>query len=124
MEYPVRRTLVPAIMEWITNSRMKEHLSEDCIFVMFLEDKLYFHLSHLSEAYKAKHILPNLTGYALSLFHNLTPTIEQWCVKNKIQLLEFQVKFSCEEFKYEVKRTIQVKKEDVDHTRYLDQKST
>ena len=122
--YHARRTLVPVIMEWIINSRMKEHLSANCIFVRFSENTLHFSLSHLSEVYKKKHVLPNLTVYALSLFHNLTPTIEQWCIKNNLQLLEFELWFSCEELRYRTKRTIQVKKKDKEFSAYLDQKST
>ena len=121
--YVARRGLVPLLMEWVYKSRMKEHLPSDCIFIMFLEDTLFFHFSHLSSTYKAKHILPNLSIYSLSLFQNLTPTIESWSRKNYIDSIEFQLKFFCEDLKFQTSRLIKVTKEDKDRAEYLNNKS-
>lgn len=122
--YPARRSLVPILMEWVTQTRMKAHLMPQTSLIEFLDDTLYFHLSHLSAHYKQKHVLPNLQGYSLHLFDQLKPIFHTWCIKNNLQQVEFQLRFSCEGQQYRASRSIIVKRDDREYIEYISNKST
>lgn len=107
------------------NSRMKEHIPDHCILVSFMGgDPIFFHLTHLSEAYIAKHVRPDLAVYSLNLLHNLMPTLKQWCIEYNLLYVEFNLRFSCNDLKYQTKRIIEVKKVDQELIDYLNNKST
>lgn len=122
--YIARRSLIPALMQWVNSSRMKDHIPSDCYFIMLLEDTIFFHLSHLDSTYKVRHVLPDLESYSLQLWKNLDQTIQTWCVNNNIQSIEFQLRFLCEDRKFQCTRMVRVIKQDKPHTDYLDSKST
>lgn len=121
--FQVRKRLVPTLMTWVNNSRMKKHLPAECYFIMFLEDVIYFHLSHLSHEYRHKHVSPNLSSYCNNLWKNLVPSVEEWCKMNNVQKIEFNLKFLCDDLRYNTTRRVEIKIDDTAHQDYLRNKS-
>jgi len=122
--YIAKRTLVPTLMEWVSKSRIQNHLPEHCIFIMWLDDSIQFNLSNLDDAYQTKHVLPDLSIYCLSLIYNITPVIETWCQKNNLHNFEMNMRFKCQQSVYTTSRMIKGKKEDKENREYLENKST
>jgi len=119
-----RRKLPPMLMEWVNKSRIKEHLPDNCYFIMLLGNTLEFHLSHLSEGYQNKHIIPDIQSYSLSLYNHLLPIIKQWCMICNLNNIELQLRFRCGQHRYSTSRTLFIKKDDKEYREYLANKST
>lgn len=112
-------------MEWVAQSRIQKSLDPDCVFIMyFTDDILQINLSNLSKEYQKKHIEPNLSVYALSFLHQITPTLVKWCEKYNIQYVEMKFRFKTEKEIHKVTRAIHAKKVDREAQDYLENKST
>jgi len=122
--YHARRTLEPTLMEWVEKSRINKHLPPNSKFILFLDDTLYFNLSHLSIEYKTRHILPNLSVYSMSLLQNLLPVMKVWLAKNNLHDELFNLIFTCDDKRYTTNKVIQLEKDDVGYRSYLTHKST
>jgi len=105
--YIAKRTLIPAIMQSVAQSRMHQHLPSDTIFVSWYgADTIQFNLAKLSLPYKQKHVYPDLSGYSTALLQNLTPGLELWCRKNNIKSLEMDFCFRTEKNIYLASKTV------------------
>jgi hypothetical protein len=124
IERAVKKELVSMLMEWVSNSRLRDHLPSDSYFIMFLPDVLTIHLSHLSEEYQKKHILPDLKSYSNNLLNHFLPIFRRWCITHNILNFEFTLWFSCSDQKYNTSRTVIIKKDDKEYREYLARKST
>ena len=123
--YIAKRTLIPALKEWISKSRIQPHIVQDSIFItLFGDEGLQFNLANLSKAYYQKHIEPNLSGYALNLIQHISPTLILWCQKNNIQSVEILFRFQTADNLFTIKRTVNAKKIDLEGRSYLENKST
>jgi hypothetical protein len=123
--YIAKRTLIPTLMEWVSQSRIQPHIIPDARFITpYGDDGLHFSLETLSDAYIQKHIAPNLTAYALKLIEHISPTLILWCQKNNLQTVEMTFRFHTANNQYTVKRTIKAKKIDLEGRAYLENKST
>jgi len=95
MGYYARRTLVPAVMAWVEQSKLRKHLpAHECLFVKDLGDGyLEINLSYLDEVYTKKHIKPDMDSYCDAFTNQLKPVIKAWCIKCNIYEAQISLRF-------------------------------
>lgn len=95
MGYYAIRTLLPAIMEWVDNSRIRKSLPEHpCEFLTQLGNaSVQINLSNLSKEYLQKHIEPNFQNYCDAFTEKLKPVLKKWCIKCNMTEVSISLRF-------------------------------
>lgn len=124
INYTAKRNLIPALMEWVAQSRIKPHLVDDTRLIMLLDDALYINLSNLSLEYQHKFIEKDFRSYSKMLLVKFCEQLHKWAAEYAVSEIEFKFIFTCQKERFEVKKTIKVQRDDIARRNFLDNKTT
>lgn len=96
MGYYAIRTLLPAIMDWVDNSRIKKALPDHpCKFLTQLGNcSVQISLSYLSKEYLQKHVEPNFQRYCNAFTEQLKPVLRKWCIKCNMTEVRIDLRYT------------------------------
>lgn len=95
MGHYARRTLLPALMYWVEQSRLSKSLpSREYRLIRDLGDGfLEINLNYLGEDYIRKHVERDMKKYCDAFTQQITPVLKAWCIKGKVREAKIFIRF-------------------------------